>query len=163
MTYTFTQAEVGNICADFSGKQVGRSHRHALNMSAEYRQPFGSGRGIKQPGGFSLVRALYAVGTGTATGMYSTLLADYAVERDCGKFSAIGGMLNGRGVAGAGARRLAGTACRHRPHYRGCSGGLCVDHHNPVFRFEKRRPRRSAALANAGDARPQNHRRAIEP
>jgi MFS family permease len=49
-------------------------------------------------GEFSLVRALYAVGTGAATGMYGTLLADYAVERDRGKFSAIGGMLNGLGV-----------------------------------------------------------------
>ena len=49
-------------------------------------------------GEFSLVRALYAVGTGAATGMYGTLLADYAVERDRGKFSAIGGILNGLGV-----------------------------------------------------------------
>jgi MFS family permease len=49
-------------------------------------------------GEFSLVRALYAVGTGAATGMYGTLLADYAIERDRGKFSAIGGMLNGLGV-----------------------------------------------------------------
>ena len=38
------RAEAGNICADFSGNQVGRSPRHALNMAAEYRQPFGSGR-----------------------------------------------------------------------------------------------------------------------
>jgi MFS family permease len=50
--------------------------------------------------GFSAVRVLYALGTGAATGMYGTLLADYAVERDRGKVGAIGGMLNGLGVVG---------------------------------------------------------------
>jgi MFS family permease len=49
---------------------------------------------------FSAVRVLYALGTGAATGMYGTLLADYAVERDRGKLGAIGGMLNGLGVVG---------------------------------------------------------------
>ncbi len=38
------RAEAGNICADFSHNAVGRSPRHALNMSAEFRQPIGSGR-----------------------------------------------------------------------------------------------------------------------
>ncbi|QMW22434.1 MFS transporter [Sandaracinobacteroides saxicola] len=47
---------------------------------------------------FSAVRALYALGIGAATGMYGTLLADYAVERDRGKLAAIGGILNGLGV-----------------------------------------------------------------
>jgi MFS family permease len=47
---------------------------------------------------FSAVRILYAIGTGAATGMYGTLLADYAVEPDRGKLAAIGGMLNGLGV-----------------------------------------------------------------
>jgi MFS family permease len=48
--------------------------------------------------GFSMVRVLYALGTGAATGMYGTLLADYAVEPDRGKLAAIGGILNGLGV-----------------------------------------------------------------
>jgi MFS family permease len=48
--------------------------------------------------GFSAVRILYAIGTGAATGMYGTLLADYAVEPDRGKLAAIGGILNGLGV-----------------------------------------------------------------
>ena len=48
--------------------------------------------------GFSAVRVLYALGTGAATGMYGTLLADYAVEKDRGKLGALGGMLNGLGV-----------------------------------------------------------------
>ncbi len=47
---------------------------------------------------FSAVRILYALGIGAATGMYGTLLADYAVERDRGKLAAIGGILNGLGV-----------------------------------------------------------------
>lgn len=38
------RAEAGNICADFSGNQVGRSPKHAVNMSAEYRMPFGTSR-----------------------------------------------------------------------------------------------------------------------
>ncbi len=38
------RAEAGNICADFSGNWVGKSPRHALNLSAEYRQPFGGDR-----------------------------------------------------------------------------------------------------------------------
>ncbi|MCS6987546.1 MAG: TonB-dependent receptor [Sphingomonadaceae bacterium] len=33
------RAEAGNICADFSGRQVGKSPRHVLNLSGEYRQP----------------------------------------------------------------------------------------------------------------------------
>lgn len=37
------RAEAGNICADFSGSQVGKSPRHILNLSGEYRTPlFGS-------------------------------------------------------------------------------------------------------------------------
>lgn len=47
---------------------------------------------------FSAVRVLYALGAGAATGMYGTLLADYAVEKDRGKLGAIGGILNGLGV-----------------------------------------------------------------
>lgn len=31
------RAEAGNICADFSGNQVGKSPRHILNLSGEYR------------------------------------------------------------------------------------------------------------------------------
>jgi len=38
------RAEAGNLCADFSGNWVGKSPRHALNLSAEYRQPFGAER-----------------------------------------------------------------------------------------------------------------------
>ncbi|WP_448586284.1 TonB-dependent receptor [Thermaurantiacus sp.] len=37
------RAEAGNICADFSGKQVGKSPRHILNLGGEYRAPFRSG------------------------------------------------------------------------------------------------------------------------
>lgn len=47
---------------------------------------------------FAAVRLLYALGIGAATGMYGTLLADYAVEQDRGKLAAIGGILNGLGV-----------------------------------------------------------------
>jgi len=49
-------------------------------------------------GNIAAVRILYALGIGAATGMYGTLLADYAVERDRGKLAAIGGILNGLGV-----------------------------------------------------------------
>ncbi len=35
------RAEAGNICADFSGRQVGRSPKHSLNMMAEVRYPVG--------------------------------------------------------------------------------------------------------------------------
>jgi MFS family permease len=65
--------------------------------------------------GFSAVRVLYAFGTGAATGMYGTLLADYAIEKDRGKLAALGGMLNGLGVVllalalGALPARLVGT------------------------------------------------------
>ena len=38
------RAEAGNLCADFSGNFVGKSPRHAINLSAEYRQPFGAER-----------------------------------------------------------------------------------------------------------------------
>ena len=48
--------------------------------------------------GFSAIRVIYALGIGAATGMYGTLLADYAVEADRGKLAAIGGILNGLGV-----------------------------------------------------------------
>ncbi|MFN7176453.1 MAG: MFS transporter [Thermaurantiacus sp.] len=47
---------------------------------------------------FSAVRIVYALGIGAATGMYGTLLADYAVEKDRGKLAALGGILNGLGV-----------------------------------------------------------------
>ncbi|MFQ3666602.1 MAG: TonB-dependent receptor [Sphingomonadaceae bacterium] len=33
------RAEAGNICADFSGNQVGKSPRHILNLAGEYRMP----------------------------------------------------------------------------------------------------------------------------
>jgi iron complex outermembrane recepter protein len=49
------RAEAGNICADFSGNMVGRSPKHALNMAAEYRQPFGSAR----DNWFVMANALY--------------------------------------------------------------------------------------------------------
>lgn len=48
--------------------------------------------------GFGLIRALYALGAGAATGMYATLIADYVREGDRGKLAGIGGMLNGLGV-----------------------------------------------------------------
>lgn len=38
------RAEAGNICADFSGNLVGKSPRHALNLSGEFRMPFGAER-----------------------------------------------------------------------------------------------------------------------
>ncbi|MFN4114239.1 MAG: TonB-dependent receptor [Sphingomonadaceae bacterium] len=49
------RAEAGNICGDFSGNAVGRSPRHALNLSAEVRQPFGTGKG----GWFANLDGLY--------------------------------------------------------------------------------------------------------
>ena len=48
--------------------------------------------------GFGLIRALYALGAGAATGMYATLIADYVREGDRGKLAGIGGMLNGLGI-----------------------------------------------------------------
>jgi iron complex outermembrane receptor protein len=38
------RAEAGNLCADFSDKLVGKSPRHALNLSADWRLPFGAER-----------------------------------------------------------------------------------------------------------------------
>ena len=49
------RAEAGNICADFSGNTVGRSPKHAVNLAAEYRLPFGGGR----DNGFVQANALY--------------------------------------------------------------------------------------------------------
>lgn len=46
----------------------------------------------------SLVRVVYAVGIGAATGMLSTVIADYASVEDRGKMTAIAGFLNGLGV-----------------------------------------------------------------
>ena len=34
------RAEAGNACADFSGKKVGKSPKHAINLSAAWRQDF---------------------------------------------------------------------------------------------------------------------------
>ena len=36
------RAEAGNICGDFSGKTVGKSPKHALNLSATFSQEFGT-------------------------------------------------------------------------------------------------------------------------
>ncbi len=36
------RAEAGNLCADFNGKKVGKSPRHALNFEGELRLPFGA-------------------------------------------------------------------------------------------------------------------------
>ncbi len=38
------RAEAGNLCADFSDNLVGKSPRHALNLSADWRVPFGAER-----------------------------------------------------------------------------------------------------------------------
>jgi len=46
----------------------------------------------------SLARLVYAVGIGAVTGMLATVLADYAVEKDRGKLTAMTGFLNGLGV-----------------------------------------------------------------
>jgi iron complex outermembrane recepter protein len=36
-----TRADAGNVCADFSGKDVAKSPKHSLNASAFYEAPFG--------------------------------------------------------------------------------------------------------------------------
>ena len=43
-------------------------------------------------------RVLYAFGIGAATGMFATIISDYAVEEDRGKLTALCGFLNGLGV-----------------------------------------------------------------
>ena len=43
-------------------------------------------------------RVLYAFGIGAATGMFATIISDYAVENDRGKLTALCGFLNGLGV-----------------------------------------------------------------
>ncbi len=43
-------------------------------------------------------RVLYAFGIGAATGMFATIISDYAVENDRGKMTALCGFLNGLGV-----------------------------------------------------------------
>jgi MFS family permease len=43
-------------------------------------------------------RVLYAFGIGAATGMFATIISDYAVENDRGKLTAMCGFLNGLGV-----------------------------------------------------------------
>lgn len=40
------RAEAGNICADFSGKHVGKSPRHSLNVSALYEKSMGDGKNL---------------------------------------------------------------------------------------------------------------------
>ncbi|MEN9855904.1 MAG: hypothetical protein RLZZ157_1030, partial [Pseudomonadota bacterium] len=37
-----TRADAGNACADFSGKDVGKSPKHAINASAFYKAPLGN-------------------------------------------------------------------------------------------------------------------------
>ena len=46
----------------------------------------------------SMARAIYALGVGAMTGMLATVIADYAVEDDRGKLTAMCGFLNGLGV-----------------------------------------------------------------
>jgi MFS family permease len=46
----------------------------------------------------SVARLVYAVGIGAVTGMLATVVADYGVEADRGKLTAICGFLNGLGV-----------------------------------------------------------------
>jgi MFS family permease len=43
-------------------------------------------------------RVVYAFGIGAATGMFATIISDYAVENDRGKLTALCGFLNGLGV-----------------------------------------------------------------
>jgi MFS family permease len=43
-------------------------------------------------------RVVYAFGIGAATGMFATIISDYAVEGDRGKLTALCGFLNGLGV-----------------------------------------------------------------
>lgn len=43
-------------------------------------------------------RVIYAFGIGAATGMFATIISDYAVENDRGKLTALCGFLNGLGV-----------------------------------------------------------------
>ncbi len=46
----------------------------------------------------SLFRIIYAVGIGAVTGMFATIIADYAQTEDRGKLTAILGFLNGLGI-----------------------------------------------------------------
>lgn len=46
----------------------------------------------------ALIRIFYSIGLGAVTGMIGTLLGDYAVPQDRGKFTALIGILNGLGV-----------------------------------------------------------------
>ena len=46
----------------------------------------------------SLARVVYSLGIGAMTGMLATVIADYAVEDDRGKLTALCGFLNGLGV-----------------------------------------------------------------
>ena len=46
----------------------------------------------------SLARVLYSLGVGAMTGMLATVIADYGVEEDRGKLTAMCGFLNGLGV-----------------------------------------------------------------
>lgn len=46
----------------------------------------------------SLARVVYSLGIGAMTGMLATVIADYSVEADRGKMTAICGFLNGLGV-----------------------------------------------------------------
>jgi MFS family permease len=45
-----------------------------------------------------LFRVIYAFGIGAATGMFATIISDYAVVNDRGKLTALCGFLNGLGV-----------------------------------------------------------------
>ena len=51
------RAEAGNICADFSGNDVGKSPRHALFLSAEARRPFNANGDSLFLGFNSLIRS----------------------------------------------------------------------------------------------------------
>jgi MFS family permease len=48
--------------------------------------------------GLVFFRVLYAFGIGAATGMFATIISDYAVKNDRGKLTALCGFLNGLGV-----------------------------------------------------------------
>ncbi len=51
------RAEAGNICADFSGNDVGKSPRHAIFLSAEVRRPLGTDAASWFLGFNSLIRS----------------------------------------------------------------------------------------------------------
>lgn len=79
--------------ADKLGRRIVFSLGMLLLAVAYFAYAFSTGMGE-----LMAFRVVYALGIGAATGMYATIVSDYALVNDRGKLTALCGFLNGLGV-----------------------------------------------------------------